>query len=251
MELVTIGSLFPRTREWVLREMSRVKQITCMCAIVGAVAWVAACLALASLPTGCVAEECETRPQRDWSPLATSLVVVAFVLVTASALGLVVLASDASATGRLRQLKQAALISGGIGVGLLALGAILLALEVPGMNNAMPGFVVPGVILCIVAAALTAWLVVKTRLLPGWVAVVLAATAALLPGANEQNDSILLAIPFGLAWLGAGILLLARWSTGQRPGSSGSSVAPTRYQSSPGSHTERAGVESVRLDTIG
>jgi hypothetical protein len=115
----------------------------------------------------------------------------------------------------------------------------------------MPGFVVPGVILCIVAAALTAWLVVKTRLLPGWVAVVLAATAALLPGANEQNDSILLAIPFGLAWLGAGILLLARWSTGQRPGSSGSSVAPTRYQSSPGSHTERAGVESVRLDTIG
>ena len=48
----------------------------------------------------------------------------------------------------------------------------------------------------------------KAGVLPRVVAVVLIATALLLPFANEQTSRILLAIPFGLAWVAAGIALL-------------------------------------------
>ena len=40
----------------------------------------------------------------------------------------------------------------------------------------------------------------------------LLATALLLPVANEQTSRILLAVPFGLCWLGLGVELMRRHS---------------------------------------
>lgn len=187
--------------------MWRLRAATGAGAVVGGTAWVAGCLVLSSLPEGCVGDECLIRPQRSWSMLATSLVFLGFGFMAVSALGMSVLALRASGPGRSR-LARAAVLVGAAGVTLLVTGGVLAALELPGMEDAMPGFVVPGLALCVVAAVLTAWLVVRTGVLPPWVGAVLAVGAATALGANEQKDSILLAAPAGAAWALAGVVLL-------------------------------------------
>ena len=45
-------------------------------------------------------------------------------------------------------------------------------------------------------------------MLPTWVAALMLVTVVLLPFSNEQTSRILLAVPFGLAWMLAGAVLL-------------------------------------------
>ncbi|WP_457191192.1 hypothetical protein [Nocardioides sp. P5_E3] len=187
--------------------MSTLKAATGAGAVFGGVAWMGACLELASLPEGCVGDECVTQPQRDWSTLATSLSFLGFGLMAASAIGMLLLALRASG-GRRSRLARAAALVGAAGVALLVTAGVLAALGVRFMDDAMPGFVVPGLALCVVSAVLTAWLVVQTRVLPLWVGVVLAVAAAVALGANEQKDTILVGVPLGAAWLLAGVVLL-------------------------------------------
>jgi hypothetical protein len=52
--------------------------------------------------------------------------------------------------------------------------------------------------------------VIRSRVLPTALSALLLATVVTLPFANEQTSRILLAVPFGLTWLGAGVLLLRR-----------------------------------------
>lgn len=202
--------------------MSRLMAATGAGAAVGGAMMVGACFELASLPEGCVADECLTRPQRDWSDLASSLVFFGFVLMAASGLGMLVLALRASG-GRHRRLVRAAGVVGVTGVGLLVAGVVFAGLGVPGMDNAMPFFVIGGLGLCVLGAVLTAWLVVRTRVLPLWLGGVLAVAAAVALGANEQKDSVLLAAPLGAAWALAGVLLLLEAA---RVGRSGVREAP-------------------------
>jgi hypothetical protein len=187
--------------------MSTLKAATGAGAVGGGAAWVAACVELASLPVGCVGDECVDQPQRDWSALATSLAFLGFGLMAASALGMLVLALRSSGDRRSRLARAAALV-GAAGVALLLAAGMLTAMGVPFMDDAMPGFVLPGLALCVVAAVLTASLVVRTHVLPLWAGVVLAVAAAVALGANEQKDSVLLAAPLGAAWLLAGVVLL-------------------------------------------
>ena len=74
----------------------------------------------------------------------------------------------------------------------------------------MPGLVVPGVVLLAIALVSLGVLVLGADLLPRAVAAALIVTALLLPWANEQTSRILLAVPFGLAWVAAGVALLAQ-----------------------------------------
>lgn len=187
--------------------MSRLKAATGASAAVGGAMMVSACFELASLPEGCVADECLTRPQRDWSDLASSLVFFGFVLMAASGLGMLVLALRAS-SGRRRRPVRAAGVVGAAGVGLLVAGVVFAGMGVPGMDNAMPFFVIGGLGLCVLGVVLTAWLVVQARVLPLWFGAVLGIAAAMALGANEQKDSVLLAAPLGAAWALAGVLLL-------------------------------------------
>lgn len=186
--------------------MSRVKAATALLAIIGGAAWVGACLELASLPTGCVGDECLTQPQRNWSTLATSLALLGFGLMAASAIGLLLLALRAPA-GRSTRLARAAAVVGALGIAVLVAGGVLAALGVSWMDDAMPAFVVPGLALCVVAAVMTAVLVVRTHVLPLWTGLVLGVAAAVALGTNEQNDSILFAVPVGAAWVLVGVVL--------------------------------------------
>ena len=72
----------------------------------------------------------------------------------------------------------------------------------------MPGLVVTGVALLALGLVLLSVVVVRGHVLPTALSATLLATVVLLPFANEQTSRILLAVPFGLTWLGAGVLLL-------------------------------------------
>jgi hypothetical protein len=67
--------------------------------------------------------------------------------------------------------------------------------------------VVPGVALLALGLVLVAVVVIRARVLPTALSVLLLAGVLTLPFANEQTSRILLAVPFALTWLGAGLLL--------------------------------------------
>ena len=58
--------------------------------------------------------------------------------------------------------------------------------------------------------ALVAWTVLRSRVVPTWAGVGLLVGAVLLLGTNEQTAAVLLAVPFGVAWLATGAALMLR-----------------------------------------
>jgi hypothetical protein len=74
----------------------------------------------------------------------------------------------------------------------------------------MPGFVIFTLLALTVGGALLGWTVLRSRVLPRWAGVLLILGLVPLFWANEQTDSILLAIPFGLAWIAVGTLLVSK-----------------------------------------
>ncbi|KQX61689.1 hypothetical protein [Angustibacter sp. Root456] len=184
--------------------MARATMVTGICSAVGGAAWTAACIVHDQQPTGCIGDGCLDHAMRDASPADAALMAVAGLLLAVSCLRLLLLARAAGGFGRV---GTAAAATGAAGFALLAGAAV--AMTIDGNWDGMPALVVPGVVLLAVGIVLVAWLVLRARLLPTALAALLLATAALLPFANEQTSRVLLAVPFGLAWLAAGIVLLA------------------------------------------
>ena len=193
----------------VVRER-RLIRVAGVSSAIGGIAWTLACFVHNSLPQGCIGDACEgpgAAPLRGSSPVATTLLTVAGLMLAVSGVSLVLLVRRVSGLGRS---GLVALLVGGAGCALLLAAGIVSAVD--GDWNGMPGLVVPGVLLLAVGAALLGWVVLRSRLLPPWLALLLLATALLLPFANEQTSRILLAVPFGLAWFVAGTTLARRES---------------------------------------
>jgi hypothetical protein len=182
---------------------SNLVKVTGLCSMVGGLAWVAGCFVHNSLPQGCIDQGCVGHAMRGSSPADTVLYLVAGLMLATSSLGLLLLARATSGLGRT---GIAAGVAGGAGCLLLGAASVVSAID----NNwsGMPGLVVPGVLLLAVGLVLVAWVVLRARVLPTWTALLLLATALLVPFANEQTSRILLAVPFGLTWLVAGAVLL-------------------------------------------
>ena len=142
-------------------------------------------------------------PLRGNSTAAVALFLVAGVMIAISAIGMLLLARRVGGLGRL---GVAALSAGGLGSALLLLAGVVSGF-VDNDWGGMPAVVVPGVVLLTVGAVLLGWVVLRANLLPVWVALALVGTALLLPFANEQTSRILLAVPFGAAWVAAGVAL--------------------------------------------
>jgi hypothetical protein len=181
-------------------------QMTGICSVLGGAAWTTACFVHNSLPQGCIGDTCGGRPLRGSSPAGVALVAVAGVILVVSCVGLLLLARRSRGLGRV---GVAAGLVGAAGIALLAAAGVVSTV-VDGSWAGMPALVVPGVLLLGVGLALTAWVVLRARILPVPLSLSLLATALLLPFANEQTSRVLLAVPFGVAWLAAGVLLLAR-----------------------------------------
>lgn len=183
---------------------ARIASYSGACAVLGGIAWVAASLIHASQPRGCVGDECGALPMRNATSGTVLLVGLAGVMMVASGAGFLMLIKRRSRLGR-TGILGAALCAFGLAV--LALAAIVQELSYEGDFWLMPAFVVPGAAALAGGLALVSWTVLRSRLLPTWSGGSLLAGALLLLGANEQTAAVLLAVPFGLAWVATGITL--------------------------------------------
>jgi hypothetical protein len=190
--------------------------VTGISSAIGGTAWTLGCFVHNSLPQGCIADACEgphALPMRGSSPVAVAFFTVAGVMLAVSGVGLLVLTRRHGGRGRA---ALVAVLAGGLG-GALLLAAGIVSWFVDSDWSGMPALVVPGVVLVAVGAALLGWIVLRARLLPTPLALLLLFSALLLPLANEQTSRILLAVPFGVAWFVAGVTVGAhRTSVGVR-----------------------------------
>jgi hypothetical protein len=185
--------------------MVELARLTGACSAVGGAALTAACLVHNSLPQGCIDAGCDSRVMRGSSPADLVLFAVAGLMLAVSGVGLLLLTRRKR--GGRGAMAATAGIAGAAGLVLL-LAAGVVSTFVDDDWEGMPGLVVPGVALLALGLVLVAVVVIRARVLPTPLSALLLATVVTLPFANEQTSRILLAVPFGLTWLGAGVLLL-------------------------------------------
>lgn len=186
---------------------TRLTQVAGACAAVGGSAWTAASIMHAAQPRGCVGSECDYLPMRSASTGTAVLVALAAVMMIAWGTSLLLLVRRRSELGRAGVVGAVAC---GLGIGALALAAGVQALLYDGDFPWMPAFVGPGVAALVVGLALVAWTVLRSRVVPTWAGIGLLIGAVLLLGTNEQTAAVLLAVPFGVAWLATGAALMRR-----------------------------------------
>lgn len=172
-------------------------------AVVAGLSWCAAAVIHNTQPQGCVGESCAVTPMREATPLTDMLFLLAGVTLAASLGGLLVMARRRGASART---AWTALAACALAMALFATAALMSVIH-PDWNG-MPFVVVPAVAALVVGLVLVVVLVLKARLLPKIIGVVVLASVALLPVANEQTSRVMWAVPFGLAWAVVGVLLL-------------------------------------------
>ncbi len=174
-------------------------QVAGASALVGGLAWVVAVVVHALQPEGCVGDQCLLRPQREatsgtsWLMVLAAAALVAFLTVV-----LVLLAR----TGELGW-------TGVTGVAACVLGiATLAVMALPTLRDQTRPL--PGLVAVAAGLALVGWTVLRSNVVPTWTGLGLLVGVLLLGGVNEQNSRVLLALPFGIAWLVTGAVLVQR-----------------------------------------
>ena len=172
-------------------------------AMLGGALWAAWAILVARKPEGCVGSACDLpgRSVRGYGDLIPVLA-TAVLLLAAGVAGVVV---RAQAAGRFGQLGRWGLTVGAAGAALLVTGLVVQGLFYEGDFPHMPAFVVPGVLALAVGFLLFA--VAVLRVMPRWAGALLVVGAVALVGVNDQDARILLAVPFGVAWMAVGYAL--------------------------------------------
>jgi hypothetical protein len=166
---------------------------------------VVSALLIASMPRGCIGDECASRPMRD-TGVAGALLMLALLLVVVGAAALVIRARHA---GRLGRLGKTGVVLGAVGAALPVIGSLIQGVLYDGDYPLMPYFVIPGVLALVVGFVLLGVAVLRARVLPRWAAVLLIVGTLAMLGFNDQNAQALMAVPFGIAWVAVGYVL---WS---------------------------------------
>ncbi len=176
-----------------------------LAALLGGALFVVSALLIASMPRGCIGDECATRPMRD-AGVAGGLLMLALLLVVVGMAGLVVRTRNA---GRFGALGKAGAVLGAVGAALPVIGSLIQGVLFEGDYPLMPYFVIPGVLALVVGFVLLGLAVLRARVLPRWAAALLVIGSLAMLGFNDQNAQALMAIPFGIAWMAVGYVL---WS---------------------------------------
>jgi hypothetical protein len=164
-------------------------------------------------PVGCVLAECDAGvPMRSGTPLVGALGTAASILILIGIAGLTALGRR---EGRHLRLASVGLAGVLIGFALLALSSLIQAFFFNGDFPGMPYFVFPGLLALITGLVLIGIFIIRSRVLPRWLGIVLVVSSVALLAANEQYQTVLLAIPFGLAMMATGWFM---WSAGRQPG---------------------------------
>lgn len=182
-----------------------------LAAMVGGVLWTASNIIHASKPRGCIADECAFRPMRESGVLDGSLFLFALLFFAVGAVALMIRARHA---GRFGRLGRVGVVTAMIGVVLLVIASLIQTIVFNGDFRLMPYFVIPGALALIGGFLLLGIAVLRAKVLPRWVALLLIIGSLAMLGFNEQNAQTLMAIPFGIAWMAVGYTL---WSEGDAP----------------------------------
>ena len=194
---------------------SLVSRVTATAALVAGLAICVASYVESRLPVGCVDEQCDIRPQRPSSATANALYVLALAAIVVAAFGLGLLLVRRRRLGR-AGLVAVVLIAAGSVVAVVA--NVVQSLVFHGDLGVMPAVFLPAVAAVVVGFGLLMLVVVRARLVPLWVGVVVALTLLLVPFGNLENTTVLLDVPFGLALALAGVLLFRARGEGVRRG---------------------------------
>ena len=186
-----------------------------LAAMPGGALLVVSALLIASMPRGCIGDECAARPMRD-TGIVGALLMLALLLVVIGVAGLVIRARNA---GRFGVLGKTGAAVGAVGVALPVIGSLVQGILYDGDYPLMPYFVIPGVLALVVGFVLLGIAVLRARVLPRWAAVLLVVSSLAMLGFNDQNAQALMAVPFGVAWMAVGYVL---WS--DREGTAGQAV---------------------------
>jgi hypothetical protein len=154
---------------------------------------------VARKPAGCIGDHCG-RPLRDYSDVA-GIGVAGLILIAAACGGLVLFTAR---SGSMTRLVKAGAITASTGIALLflAVPAGQLSGELP------PIFVLPGVAALAIGGLLLGIGILRTGILPTYAAAALVVGAVAILPANDETWRIVFVIPFGAAWVIAGIALL-------------------------------------------
>ena len=173
-------------------------------AIFGGILWIVPAIVTAFKPRGCIGLECDVSAMRDTSDVALFLLLALLL----SAGGLAGVAIRAWNTGRFGRLAKGGVVLYVIGVGLFLLGTVLTTI-----SEAFWVLMLPAGLALIVGLVLTGIAMFRTGVLPRWVAVLLVIGSLAMLGFNDQTAEVLMAIPFGLAWIAVGYALWSDRST--------------------------------------
>jgi hypothetical protein len=181
--------------------------------VLGGVLWIAGAVLTALKPEGCIGDACALpgRSMRQSGALEAALSLAAVLLIAVGAVGVVLRARE---SGRLGTAGRIGLVLGLAGAALLLTGGLAQALLFGGDFAYMPLVVLPGVAALVVGFLLLGVAVLRAGVVPRWAGVLLVVGALALLGFNDQNAQVLLAIPFGLAWIAIGTAL---WSGAGAP----------------------------------
>jgi hypothetical protein len=173
--------------------------------MLGGAALVVSAVLIASMPRGCIGDECAARPMRE-TGAAGALLMVALLLVVVGLAGLVIRARNA---GRLGALGKTGAVVAAVGAALPLIGGLVQGLLYDGDYPLMPLFVIPGLLALVTGFVLLGVAVLLAGVLPRWAALLLVVSSLATLGFNDQNAQALLAIPNGVAWIAVGYVL---WS---------------------------------------
>ncbi len=176
-----------------------------LAAILGGALWSAWAILVSLKPEGCIGAECELpgRSPRGYSDLVPLL----FLAVLLIAIGLVGVVALARARRRFGTLGRVGLIIAVLGASVLVASVLVQSIVFDGDFPLMPNFVIPGMLA--LATGFLLFSVTLLRVLPRWAGALLIVGSLAILGANDQNEQILMVIPFGIAWVTVGWVL---WS---------------------------------------
>ena len=200
---------------------SRVVQWSGPLLMLGGALWAAWAIVQALQPMGCVADECALpgRSMREGSPLGSALLIAAVLALAAGVFGLV---RHARALGRFGRIGRVGLAASGTGVVTVIIASLVQSIFFNNDFWAMPYFVIPAALALVIGCVLLGVAILRSGVLPRWAAALVIIGALALLGMNEQNTQVLLAIPFGIAWVAVGYVL---WK-GEQLGRAGATGAP-------------------------
>lgn len=175
----------------------RLARVAGACAAIGGSAWVVAIVLHAMQPKGCIGDECLDRPMREAITATSWLLVVTAAALLAFLLTLIALLARTDSLGWTGIAGATACV---IGLGLLALVSLS-----PLRDQLRPA---PFMATIVVGLTLLGWTVIRSGVMPSWAGLCLLVGVLLLGGVSEQTSRVLLAVPFGVAWLATGLVLV-------------------------------------------